>query len=247
MVEVIQLSPPAGSLRLVGRTVTTTRKRGDVIQLGTPAPKPKKKSKKREKVEKFLIAETALFVGVVSALGAGLVNPALIVPAFLGSTIGTASLLGAIREKPSLAKTVLTGGTGAGLVRLPETIREKVGGLTGKQKAAAAAAAGAVGGAAAVVAGQKIIERFRETRIIERVPDIGLPAQVPVQQFAQIPAGVEPVPTQPIAAKFEEPVIEEKPAEAMVMPQITNKINVSPEINISFRKSKKFINQQINV
>lgn len=57
-----------------------------------------------------------------------------------------------------------------------------------------------------------------------------------------IPSQIQPI---GVAKKIVE---EEKPkVPTPTMPSITNKINVSPEININFRKSRKFINQQILV
>lgn len=233
------------SLRLVGAPTTTS---DDIIRLGS---KPKKKTSKKSTVEKFLIGETALLAGVLAG-GLTLISaPPLALPAFLGTTAGVASLLGAIREKPGLAKKVLTGGAGATLVNLPTTIRtgagelvEKAKGLTAGQKVAGAiAGAGLVGAGALGVT--KIIERIKETRTIEKLPQAVVPA---FPTFTAPPTfQAQPIGTQQLAQPIGivEKQLEEKQVKEKPVPMVTNEINVSPEINIRFSKSRKFINQQI--
>jgi len=236
------------SLRLVGKPTTTP---DDIIRLGS---KPKKKKSKRDIVEKFLIGETALLAGTLAGGLTLLSAPALALPAFLGTTTGVASLLGAIREKPSVAGKVLTGGAGASLVNLPTTIRkgageviEKAKGLTTGQKVAGAVAgAGLVGAGALGVT--KIIEKIKETRITERqlpqaiVPNFPTFTAPPTFQAQPLGTQQQPQPIGVVEKELEEKQVKEKPVS-----MITNKINVSPEINIRFSKSKKFINQQIIV
>jgi len=234
------------SLRLVGQPTTTS---DDIIRLGTT--KKQKKQKKRSQIEKGLIAQTAILTGATIAgvtLLAAPALPFLAIGAGLASAISTASLLGAIRERPDIAGKIITGEGGAFLATLPETIgqagkdiKEKITGLTTPQKIAVGAGTAALVGGG-IVAGRKIREIIRE-RSIERIQIPAAPSLVAPSFFQVEPEAMAPIISKPISA-FEPAVEEEKVKE---VPMITNKINVSPEINIKFSKSRKFINQQILV
>jgi len=210
----------------------------------------------RERVERGLIAQTAVTTGILAGGATALINPVLAIPTFLGTTAGTASLLGAIRERPGFFLSLITGRGGAKIVRPVETIKEIIPpivipditppGLTAKEIAAliaAAAAAGAAGAGAATVI-PKIVDIVKDDK--DKTPkDIPTePPIVPPTFFQVDPSGLAPTISRPISAVqpvSEKPVVKEKPM------QITNEISVNPEINISFKKTKRFINQQINV
>ena len=102
--------------------------------------------------------------------------------------------------------------------------------------------AGVIGGLAAAGVGagvltKKAIDKFKKPKVPSAIAGLGLP--------------VAPLPTiqQPLGAAVrvpEEAVIEDKPVKAApTMPSIKNTFN--PSINISFRKTRRFINQQIIV
>jgi len=246
------------NIKLVSSPVTFIDKlpKEKIVDLRKPKTK-KKKSTAKDKAEKFLIGQASLISGTIAGIGAFAINPALSIPAFLATTAGTASLLGAIREKPSFFGNILGGGAGKTIVTLPETIGQTVKdidlpkvpstGLSAKEIAALIAAAGV--GAGAGVGITKIIEVFRDR------PGTNVTANIPKATTPSFPTFTAP-PTfqaQPIGTQQQaqpigivEKQVEEKVKEKPV-PVITNKINVSPEINIRFSKSKKFINQQILV
>jgi len=103
---------------------------------------------------------------------------------------------------------------------------------------------GLAGGAIAVPIVKTIIETVKgrkEKEII--IPETIIPST----QFSQLPTVVQPQ-QQPIGAVQQE-VVEEKPKaiQTVATPNIINKNVFNPEINISFKKSRKFINQQILV
>ena len=84
---VIRLGKQTG-LRL-GESTTRAATSDDIIRI-----KPvTKKKKTRRKIESILIGQAALLSGGLAGLGAGIINPALAVPAFLTTTAGVASLL----------------------------------------------------------------------------------------------------------------------------------------------------------
>jgi len=244
-------------LRLVGQTQVVTS--DNIIRLGKPqAPEniirlgkqPKKKLPFREKLERGLIAETALLAGLTVGAGTFLVNPILALPAGLGAFTGTASLLGAIREKPTFFKGLATGRGGAAIVNLPQTIQDiKIPkldtGLTAKEIAALIAAAGIGAGIGAGVT--TIIDRTKT--VVQNIPKSGEVKAVipPTPQFFQtLPTGTQ-IQQQPIGVVEKAPVEEKEKVEKAEIPQIINKNVFKPKVNISFKKSRRFINQQINV
>lgn len=122
-----------------------------------------------------------------------------------------------------------------GLIEDPSQLRPSVEDPFGKIKEFGAAAGLVGAGAAAAVAIPALITRFRERRAA--IPSAALPTGI-------IPSGVSLTPrTQPLgAAEKEVPEITEVP----VLPSMPDiKITNKPEINISFRKSRRFINQQV--
>ena len=109
--------------------------------------------------------------------------------------------------------------------------------------------AGLIGAGVAAAAG--VVAVVKKAR--ERVKDIGVPT-LPTGKLPLAPASALLIqPTQPIAPRIEplapvkKAVEEEKPKEVVpaMMPSINTKITVKPQINISFRKTRRFINQQI--
>ena len=71
------------------------------------------------------------------------------------------------------------------------------------------------------------------------IPDIGIPSGIAVSPITPPALSIEPI------GAVEKPEEEIKPIAVSPMPKITN--TFKPSIDISFRKSKKFINQQVIV
>lgn len=105
--------------------------------------------------------------------------------------------------------------------------------------------AGLIGAGAAALVGAAALITKKIKELKPGVPGLpGLPG-LPGVPGVSLPAAMAPVISQPFGpAKKPEP---EKPKELPVsaMPSINNTITFKPEINISFRKSRKFINQQL--
>lgn len=110
---------------------------------------------------------------------------------------------------------------------------------TGEKVKEFAQKAGLIGGAAALGAGAiSAVRRFREGRKETSIPSAVLPTAI-------LPALPSLTPrTQPLGAA-EKPIeaADEIMAAPIAMPSI--KITNKPQINISFRKSRSFINQQL--
>lgn len=121
----------------------------------------------------------------------------------------------------------------------PSGVKEKV--VEALKEGGPIAAAGALGiGAAALL--REIQKRLKE----QKIPDIGIPkigvVKPPAALLAALPSQVFPdITQQPAIAKKEEKPVEEKPVAAL--PSIKNVFK--PSVDISFRKSSKFINQQV--
>ncbi len=176
-----------------------------------------------------------------TALGAFVGQP---VKAFLG-TSALVTGIGVLSTSPRARKAAkfivspvrrLAGGKVIGAaIEEPTTFLQKLLGL-GAVAAVPIATAGI--GAAAVLGTQRLLR----DRKIPTLPS-GLPAALPA---AAITTGlpVSPRAIEPLGAvQPEKPIEEVKPPKAVPAVKITNK----PEININFRKSRRFINQQILV
>ena len=101
--------------------------------------------------------------------------------------------------------------------------------------------AGLIG--AGLVGAREIIRTIKEKRVTEKavlptLPSVKIPALPSISQ----PATLEPIG----AVEKEKPVTKEVPAQTN-MPDITIRNIVKPNINVSFRKTRKFINQQVLV
>lgn len=118
---------------------------------------------------------------------------------------------------------------------LSDTIKEgaKKAGLLG---------AGVAAGAGAIVAGKKLLEKVK----VGKTPDLStiIPRGAAVSTIQQQPSELQPQ-FQSFGAAEKPPKEEKVVPVTQTMPTINNRISVKPEINISFRKSRKFINQQI--
>ena len=153
----------------------------------------------------------------------GAVTTRLLRPGELGGTIGTG-----IEEGKGFIENIIDTGK--------DVIEDIPGG---------AATAGALAGGAAVAGAPiiiKIFEEFKGTDNGDKVPEItDLPSSqvVAVPPFEGQPAALQPL------APVKQPV-EEKPV-AVGAPQkpVTIKNTFKPSVDISFKKSKKFINQQV--
>lgn len=228
---VIQLGTPKGG--------------DDVIRLGS-----KKSSGFKSKVESFLTKTAVLEAGILGTLLGGPIG-GLKAAGFTGFGLGI------LKTSPKARKFIgekikdpTAGGRfigeqieGLGKDPLPrdKSFTEKI-----KEGAKKAGIIGAItaGGIGVAVAGKKIIEKARKAK----VPDIDVSKIIPA-----IPKGLQEQPLQvtpqiqPFGAAQAPPKQEKPLAVAPIMPSITNKIKVSPEINIRFSKKRTFINQQILV
>ena len=192
------------------------------------------------------ITSPLLTTGLAGVLGTLLGGPVagIKTAAFTGGLIsGTTFLATSPTTRKALKEKALKPaefGAGGGVLfetalEKGKEVTRKVGEILGKipTPLKRGAAAAAIGGAA-IAGGAAILPRIRE-RFRDRAP-VGLPPAIPTQAF-------EPL------APVQQPV-EEKPMviEAIPQPKPVQIKNIfKPSIDISFRKSKKFINQQINV
>jgi hypothetical protein len=110
-----------------------------------------------------------------------------------------------------------------------KTVKETVKGKSKVLSAAGLVAGGA--GLAAVI--PKAAKKVKEK--LSSIPKSSITSALPVAKAPTEPFGA----AEKVASPSQ--IEETKPA----MPSIINKINVKPEINVSFKKSKKFINQQV--
>jgi len=174
------------------------------------------------------------FVGIPTALGVLAISPTA--RGFLDprESFGRGKSLGEIIEDPSKLEDVLK-------IKEKDTLKEKI---IGGAKTAGVAGGVIAAGAGIVAVGKKVKEKFTETKIpTPTIPDI--PSFVP-PTFTQLPVGTA-LQQEPIGIVEKEiPEVIAEPVKTE-MPSITNKNVFSPEINIKFSKSRKFINQQIVV
>ena len=179
----------------------------------------------------------ALKVG--KSVATGLIRGAVGVGKFIGksfvtspvkTTLGLASapFIVGLATTPE-AKEFVTGGFRRGQ-KTPETIRGLGGILAESPKTALASAVGV--GAVATLGTSAILKAIRDKPV---TPPTIIAAAPPISTEALQPLGAvqppQPIAEVPAAVKKEKPM------------KITNTFN--PEINISFKKSKKFINQQV--
>jgi len=215
----------------------------NVLRLGTP------KKTFKQKATRFLTTTAVIEAGILgtllggvfggakaagfTALGLGILETSPKAASFLGRRIsdptGVGRGLGEIIEDPSQ------------LLPKDKPVKEKVAEVVKKAGVVGGLAAAGVG--AAVIA-KKAIEKIRKPKV-PQIPKAIIPvAAIPALQ--QLPSELLPE-TEPIGV-VKKPVEEEKPAlPTPSMPSINNKNTFSPEINIKFSKSRKFINQQVLV
>jgi len=174
------------------------------------------------RVTKFAIKRPiTTFLGIPTAAGALAVSP---------------TLQAAIdpRKRFGFGKKI------GGAVEDPTTFLQKVAGFfrgagrIAKETAPVVVPAAVIG--AAIIGGRRLARRARGGPIPS--------AQLPI---AALPTGIAPVSvrTTPLGAaqRVEKPPVEEKPPKGVPAVKITNK----PVINIKISKSKRFINQQVNI
>jgi len=192
---------------------------------------------------------TPFLAGTLSALtGGGLITAGKV---FLGTGLASGILAASpLARKITKEKFLDPTGVGIGiggiiedpgkLIPEDQTIGEKIKEIF--------LTAGLIGAGAAAVAGTgALIGREVKKRRDRPKPVAEIPSQVPAAAtFAALPSQVTPQ-FQQIPGETPAPVEKEVVPEAPAMPAINNKITVSPEINIKFSKSRKFINQQIIV
>lgn len=237
-------------IRLVGMP------RGDnVIRLGQKKPF-------RQRLTAGLItaaaAQTALLAGLVSRRPsiAGKVFTAtkgfLLTGAALGALEVSRKLRTFIKEKaidPGAGGRFIGRQIETGLVRDDKkTFKER---LAEGAKKAGLIGAGVVAAVTGISLGRSALRKLREAKIPKipkaiKIPGVsgiipGAPTSLLVKQPTQpLPPQIEPFTA---AKKVEE---KEKPMVVTPsMPTINTKITVSPKINISFRKTRRFINQQV--
>lgn len=214
---------------------------------------------KRSKRETLGIIALGAATGAGLFLGGTLLGAARVGALALGAVKGlvgtpkkaaiTATAIGILQTSPKareFVKKKLRDPTGAGrelgkIIEDPSKLQPEVGKTTKEKildvgKKAGLIGAGAVGAAALVAAAKKLSSvRAPTIPTIGAIPSAVLPTAI-------LPA--EPslsTRTQPLGA-VEQPKPKDV-APGAVLPDI--KINNSPEINIRFSKSKKFINQQV--
>jgi len=185
----------------------------------------------------------AAAIGVARGVGR------LLIPKKLSTALLLPSAAVVLKESVTArraAKGILRGEPGkvvAGLIeRAPSRERTRAE-KTGLLGLGAAAIAGLGIGVAATKKGKEIVSQI-PIPSIPKLPKRKKAAEV-------IPMGIQPAPpslvpsTQPIGAvqQVKEPVAPSLPVEK----PITIKNTFKPSVDISFRKSKRFINQQINV
>ena len=125
--------------------------------------------------------------------------------------------------------------------------RSLTGATTGEKIRAGLKKAGVIGGVAAVVGAgavgvAKVVKRLKKPKV-PKIPSGVIPSGLPPIAFLPAPPSITSI-TAPIGA-VEKPIEQEilAPTAPVSMPSI--KITNKPSINISFRKSRRFINQQV--
>ena len=153
----------------------------------------------------------------------------------LTDPFGPGRVIGGIIEDPS---SVLPSGVAAGAPGGQQSFFDKLKDILKRGGPLAAATALGVG---LVPVGRAALARFRERRAAAPLIPTGVP---PTALLPSIPS-LTPT-TQPLGA-VQKPIEEKEliAAAPVAMPSI--KITNKPQINISFRKSRRFINQQIFV
>jgi hypothetical protein len=167
---------------------------------------------------------------------------------------------GALQTSPKIREVVkkrITDPTAGGrfigeeIEKLGKPVTEAEPGLLAKitegAKKAGLIGAGTALVAGGIIAGKKIKEKLAKAPTLP-VPPVSLPSipKQPSVTFQQLPLSVPPdiqqIPGQ-VQVK-EKPLLPEEVSK-FTMPTINNKVIVKPVINVSFRKTRKFINQQI--
>jgi len=184
-----------------------------------------------------LVATLGTLLFPAAGLAVGRAAAKILVPKTLGGAAKTAFVVGAITAAPEIAKTFNpfeAGRKAAPFIAdpskllpkdtTPEGVKEKVIDIVKD--------AGLVGGAAAAVAGAGLlVAKAVKKKVKSIIPSVSAPiAAVPLITSIKEPLGA-----------VQKPVSIQAPIPKMPSIKITNK----PEININFRKSKKFINQQV--
>ena len=154
--------------------------------------------------------------------------------AVLGKSILTGlaipTLAGVIQVSPKAEKILV------GRLTKPEKLGETIGAFIEdpkkKVKEIPPLVAGLIG-AGAVVGGAELIKKVKGVKIPK------LPVSKSIGEKGVLPTGATFTPLAPVEKPIEEKPIAVKPV------QIKNIFK--PEVNISFKKSKKFINQQVNI
>lgn len=213
----------------------------NIIRLGG---KKKKKKTFKAKLTGVLTKTATIEAGVLGTLLGGPIL-GLKAAGFTGLTLGALQVSPRVREFVVQKVIDPTGGGrfigeqiekfGTSPLPTEKGLLEKI--KEGAKKAGilGAVVAGGVGAGALIKAG---VERVKKAKSPAIPKTLTIPAVL-------MPSKPLPPAREPFGAA-QRPPKEEKPFPVtQTMPNIINKIRVAPEINISFRQSRKFINQQI--
>ena len=142
------------------------------------------------------------------------------------------------RKAPEKARII------SGIIEDPSKLVPKEGETLKEKIIQAGKAAGLIGAVTAAAAGGLVVAG----RVIKgKIPSLptGRASQLPPIAFLPAPSSITPT-IQPLGA-VQKPMEPEKIAQAQPLAMPSIKITNKPEINISFRKSRRFINQQVIV
>ncbi len=208
-------------------------------------------TKPKSRAQKFLELQPKITPFLAGTLAGLVTGPIAAAKVFLGTGLASGILTGSKRAR-AFAKTKILDPTAVGigiggLIEDPGKLipKEKTGAGLRERVIEVGKSAGLIGGTAAALVGGVALGK----KALEKIPKVSLPSKKIAPQA--LPVGLLPAlpsltpTTQPLGAvkqPIEElPVVVKGPKPM----KITNTFN--PTIDIRFSKSKRFINQQINV